>query len=364
MTILRITRTYPNVKYKSIGLQTYMVSKYSNYKSIIFSKKSKYKILKNSNSKNIETYYPELSINKNFLNNLIAIILKIIANIIFFIKVISKLIFNFQKIKLIHIHNLNFLLCGILLKKIFNKKVFLSIGGTDIKRLKNKKLFQNLIKSVDLVFSVSINLKKKFNKIYPKTKCEYISNGVDLNIFKYKNFSKKKFVLAIGNIRWQKDYSTMIKAYQKSNIKNQYNLLICGEIIENFEFKKITKLVEKYKLKKKVSFLGFCSQKKILKLLKSSKFLIISSVSEGLPKVILESIACGIPVISTNVGDNPAILKNTGLISTKKNSKTMAINMNKMISNKKLYKKLTKNCKSERLKYSWRNISQNIHCYY
>lgn len=364
MTILRITRTYPNVKYKSIGLQTYMVSKYSNYKSIIFSKKSKNKVLKNHNSKILETNYPELSINKNFLNNLIAIILKIIANIIFFIKIIYELKFNFNKIKLIHIHNLNFLLCGILLKKIFNKKVFLSIGGTDIKRLKNKKIFQRLIQSVDLVFSVSIDLKKKFNKIYPKTKCKFISNGVDLNIFKYQNSNKKNCVLAIGNIRWQKDYITMIKAYQKSKVKNQYNLLICGEVIENFEFKKIKKLVEKYNLKKKISFLGFCSQKKIIKLLKSSKFLIISSVSEGLPKVILEAVASGIPVISTNVGDNPAILKNTGLVSTKKNFKTMAINMNKIISNKRLYKKLAKNCKSERLKYSWKNISKNIHSYY
>jgi glycosyltransferase involved in cell wall biosynthesis len=363
MTVLRITRTYPNVKYKSIGLQTYMFAKYYHARSIIFSKKSVHKALQQKKVDLYESYYPEISLDSGFFfQKYISIILKIIGNLIFLKKIFFYV--NFKNISFIHIHNLNFLLTGILLKKIFKKKIFLSIGGTDIKRLKNKKLFLYLINNVDLVFSVSLNLKKQFNSLYPNITCRYIGNGVDLNKYKFKKNNIKKNIIAIGNIRWQKDYATLIQAFSKSKIKSKYKLLICGGILEKREYQKIKKIVKERRLEKKIIFKGFCSQKKILNLLQNSKVLALSSISEGLPKVILEAMACHIPVVSTNVGDNATILKKTGLISPKKNIHQFSKNLDKMCNNKILYQQLVKNCNSEKTKYSWENISKNAFKYY
>ena len=93
----------------------------------------------------------------NIFKYFFSLITKLYANYLFYNTIVKNVDFN--EIKLIHVHNLNFLICGIWLKKKFNKKIFLSIGGTDILRLRNKILFKKLIKNVDKIFSVSVDLK-------------------------------------------------------------------------------------------------------------------------------------------------------------------------------------------------------------
>lgn len=365
MTILRISRTYPNIKERTIGLQTYKVSKYSSFKSIIFSKQSSYRVLSLKKVKNHEIFYRELNLSKNYniIDYSLAFITKIYANYLFY-SVIVKTV-NFKKIKLIHIHNLNFLLCGIWLKKKFNKKIFLSIGGTDILRLKNKFLFNFLIKNVDTIFSVSNDLKKKFLKLYPKTKCFYISNGVDLKYFSFNIKKKENILLAVGNIRWQKNYSLLIRTAEKVFIKNpEYKLLICGSFSDKNELNNIKELIYEKGLEKKIKLLGYQNIKKIRDFYYRSKLLVLSSVSEGLPKVILESMSCGTPVISTDVGDNKLILKRCGLVVKSNDSIKLAKSINKALNSKRLYSKLVKNCYKDRNRYDWKKISTNIHKYY
>ena len=365
MKILRISRTYPNIKQRTIGLQTFEISKHSEYHSIIFSKKSKFLPIRDKKITNFEIDYKEYGLSKNYnlLQYFWSIITKFNANLKFY-KEISQRV-NFNKVKLIHIHNLNFLLCGFLLKKKFNKKIYLSIGGTDILRLKNKFLFGILIKKTEKIFSVSNDLKKKFIKIYPNSKCYFISNGVDLEYFKFKKLKKKNVLLAVGNIRWQKNYSLLIETAEKIFKKNSlYKLIICGNFNEKDEYNKIKNLIAQKKLQKKIILKGFQKIASIKELYYKSKILVLSSSSEGLPKVILEAISCGTPVVSTDVGDNKIILKNCGIVIRSNNSEKLYLAINKIINSKRIYRKLITKCYKERLNYDWKKIAQNIHKQY
>ena len=365
MKILRISRTYPTIKQRTIGLQTFEISKHSKYHSIIFSKKSKFSLIRDKKITNFEIDYKEYGLAKNYnlLQYFLSIISKLVANLKFY-REISKLV-NFDKVKLIHVHNLNFLLCGVLLKKKFNKKIYLSIGGTDILRLKNKFLFRILIKKIEKIFSVSNDLKKKFIKIYPNSKCFYISNGVNLEYFRFKRLKKKNILLAVGNIRWQKNYSLLIEAAEKILKKNSlYKLIICGNFDEKDEYYKIKNLIAQKKLQKKIILKGFQKIENIRKLYYESKILVLSSSSEGLPKVILEAISCGTPVVSTDVGDNKIILKNCGLVIRSNNSEKLYSAINKIINSKRFYRKLITKCYKERSKYDWKKIALNIHKHY
>ena len=365
MKILRISRTYPNIKQRTIGLQTLEISKHSEYPSIIFSKKSKFSPIKDEKITNFEINYKEYGLSKsyNLFQYFWSIISKFNANLKFYRK-ISQIV-DFDKVKLIHIHNLNFLLCGVLLKNKFNKKVYLSIGGTDILRLKNKFLFGVLINKIEKIFSVSYDLRNKFTKIYPNSKCYYISNGVDLEYFKFKKNKKKNILLAVGNIRWQKNYSLLIDAAEKFFKNNSsYKLIICGNLDEKKEYFKIKNLIAEKKLQKKIILKGFQKIENIKKLYYEAKILVLSSSSEGLPKVILESMSCGTPVVSTDVGDNKIILKNCGLVIRSNNSEKLYSAINKIINSKRFYRKLISKCYKERSKYDWKKISLNIHKHY
>lgn len=109
---------------------------------------------------------------------------------------------------------------------------------------------------------------------------------------------------------------------------------------------------------------GFQKIASIKELYYKSKILVLSSSSEGLPKVILEAISCGTPVVSTDVGDNKIILKNCGIVISSNNSEKLYLAINKIINSKRFYRKLITKCYKERLNYDWKKIALNIHKQY
>lgn len=336
-----------------------MFGKYSKYSSTIFFKKNKHKFIKNRRDTKIyEINMKERSLRDNYslsINFILVLINKFIDNIYLFKNILSKI--NFEKIKYVHVHNINFLLTAVLINFFFKKKIILSIGGSDIYNLKRKFLFNCLIKRVSVVLSVSGQLQKEFNKVYSNKICKVMGNGVDLNFYKYKKIKKKNIILAVGNIRWQKDYLTLAKAFNEfQKINKNYKLYICGEVYDRTEYKKISKYLIKNSILNKVIFTGYLDSNKIRNLIYSSKILVISSISEGLPKVLLEGISCGTPIISTNVGDNPKILNDNSLIVPKKDHREMFIAINSLINSKKKYSQITKNFFLKRKSFSWKNV--------
>ena len=136
-------------------------------------------------------------------------------------------------------------------------------------------------------------------------------------------------------------------------------MYICGEVYDKTEYEKILKYLRKNSILNKVIFTGYINSNKIRNLIYKSKILIISSVSEGLPKVLLEGISCGTPIISTNVGDNPKILNDKSLIIPKKNFKKMFVAINSLINSKKKYNQISKNFFLKRKSFDWKNIVIN-----
>ncbi len=359
MHVLRLTRTYPNSRFKNIGLQAYMFGKYSKDSSTIFFKKNKHKSIKNRPDVKInEINLKKRSLNDNYnfnLNFIYVLLNKIYDNISLFFIILKKV--NLNEIRYIHVHNINLLLAAFFLNIFYKKKIILSVGGSDIFNLKKKKLFKILIDRVSLVLSVSVDLKKKFKKVYPTSMCEVMGNGVDLNYYKFKKLKKQDIILAIGNIRWQKDYLTLLKAFnlfKKKNIK--YKLVICGDIYDKKEYNKILDYIKKNSLSKSVILKGYVKSNQIRKLIYKSKILVISSTSEGLPKVLLETISCGTPVISTNVGDNAAILKDKRLVISKGNPIKMYNAINSLIKSRKKYNEIIKNFYVKRNNFSWEKL--------
>ncbi len=336
-----------------------MFGKYSKYSSTFFFKKNKHKSIRNRGDVRAhEIILENRSLNDNYklnINFILVLINKFKDNIFLFKNILKKI--NLNKIHYVHVHNINLLLAAALINLIYKKKIVLSIGGSDIYNLKKKILFKFLIRRVTLVLSVSKQLKKEFHKIYPSTICKVMGNGVDLNFYKFKKKKKKKIILAVGNIRWQKDYLTLVKAFNKfQKINKDYKLYICGEIFDKKEYQIITNYLRKNSIINKVIFTGYINSFQIRNLIYKSKILIISSVSEGLPKVLLEAISCGTPIISTNVGDNPQILNDKTLIIPKKNFHKMYLAINSLINSKKKYNQVAKKFFYKRNNFDWKNI--------
>jgi len=150
---------------------------------------------------------------------------------------------------------------------------------------------------------VSQGTLKDFKKIFKtKLNINYIYNPVDVNYIKKESDefmpAHLNYLINVGKFTTAKRHDILIKAYHASNVKNPLILIGQGPL-EN----KYRELVSKLDLNNKIIFVGFKSNP--YPLIKNAKLMIISSELEGLGMVILESLALGIPVISTDCKSGP-----------------------------------------------------------
>lgn len=362
--ILRITRTFPRKKYNGIGLGSYYLQKFSKEVNIIFTKKinSKYFSI-NKKNRLIEIQYNDLKFGKkNFFNFLFILISKIYGEFVYFFNIYFYLKKKRIQISKIHLHSINYIFSAIILKKIFNVPLYLNFGGSEYYRLKKYRLLNLIIKNVDIIFTVS---KSIFNELKPKfiKKVVHTSNGIDKKVFNCKKNKRKKQLIAVGNLRWQKNYLKMIEAFNiffKTN--KDYKLIIVGD---GEEKQKIKHTIQKFNLKKQIILAGYKSQKKISYMLNESEVFLMSSLSEGMPKSLMEALACGTPVVVSDVGDCGFIAKGCGIVVKNYNDKkTFAKAIKSMISDKKKYKKYKLNCLTNSKNFSWKTYCDKVFNYY
>tara|TARA_R110002111_G_scaffold110212_5_gene169543 strand:+ start:19975 stop:21129 length:1155 start_codon:yes stop_codon:yes gene_type:complete len=172
----------------------------------------------------------------------------------------------------------------------------------------NKTLIKSLYKKSDLVISNSYgnagDLVDNFE--VPSDKMKVIHNPIDLekiNTTKPNTsfFDSEKFnIITLGRLDIGKNHEMLIRAiHQLQNPILRLYIFGVGDLHEEFE-----KLIEKLGLKKQVFLMGFSPNP--YQYLKSADLFIFGSNHEGFPNVILEAMACGLPILSTNCQSGPS----------------------------------------------------------
>lgn len=133
-----------------------------------------------------------------------------------------------------------------------------------------------------------------------------IYNGVNINRFRplNKEINKTDYnsfnIVHVASIKPLKDQRTLLKAVNYLNqTVDKWKLYIAGEDRANMLPELKSYLIEN-KIKDKVYFLG--NTENISSLLTNSDVFVLTSTTEALPVSIMEAMACGLPIISTNVG--------------------------------------------------------------
>jgi len=175
------------------------------------------------------------------------------------------------------------------------------------------------------VVAVSKNTKKELIQLGIRhNKVISIINGVNKDVFKpmNKNHAKalveemfnanlKNKVLLHINPGPIKGTHILIKAIAmlKKVYGNYFTLLIVGKLDPKTYREYIRNMVKGLRLEDDVKLLGYVKNKELPILYSAADLTIVPSYSEGAPLVIPESLACGTPVVATNVGGNPEYLE-------------------------------------------------------
>ena len=144
----------------------------------------------------------------------------------------------------------------------------------------------------------------------PREKIIYIPSAyIDLLVFRPLGLDKEYDAIFIGRLEKNKGIDLLLETASKlkTQILNFKMIIIgSGPLKENLKFK-----IKNLKLQDVVLLYGWAKdQKEIAELLNRSKILIMPSYNEGGPRVVVEALACGVPVLATNVGIVPDLLKN------------------------------------------------------
>jgi len=365
MKVCLISRSYPRDTMPGAGLPEYFFNYYIEEPTLHIIKKLPGKLRPQKKHVIIkEIVYPESTsqlINNSFWKKLFIIISKLFSYLIFLFKSIPAMVCFRPDI--IHIISPLLILHGIFGKIFLRSKLVISVIGTDSLRLKKSKFLQILMKAADKVCYVSEDIRNILLKFLPKTKLEYVPRGVDTKNFKNLHLIRKKQIIAIGALKWQKGYNYLIEAMPQVVKKHKnYILLIIGEGPLR---KELENQIKKAKLEDKIKLLGICSRKKIINLLNESKLLVMSSISEGFPKVMIEAAACGTPVVVTDVGNcRKAQEEGFGLVVKPQNSIALAQAINTLLEDNQLWKKFSEKGTEVAKKYDWKEIAKKIHNIY
>ncbi len=144
--------------------------------------------------------------------------------------------------------------------------------------------------------------------VYPKIKdwCEnvhYVEIGVDTEFFKpppRKNVGSEINFLFVGRIIKIKNLPFLLSGF--SEIVKRGRKAVLHIVGDGEEKEKIEKLAKEFRIEQKVKFYGHLYREELLKIYQIADVFVIVSEYDNFPNVVLEAMACGLPVIATRVG--------------------------------------------------------------
>jgi glycosyltransferase involved in cell wall biosynthesis len=116
-------------------------------------------------------------------------------------------------------------------------------------------------------------------------------------------------ILACGRLAPQKDFATLLRAFARVREVVDARLVILGEGPEGAQ---LLALARKLGLSGHVDFPGFVSD--VLPWMARAQVFALSSVYEGAPNVLVEAMACGLPVVATDCPSGPREILRDGAL--------------------------------------------------
>ncbi|WP_216829224.1 N-acetyl-alpha-D-glucosaminyl L-malate synthase BshA [Alkalihalobacterium elongatum] len=226
-----------------------------------------------------------------------------------------------QKLDLLHVHYaVPHAICAYLAKQMVGDhlKIVTTLHGTDITVLGYDPSLTEIIRfgieQSDTVTAVSNDLVRQTRELLHVNKdIETIYNFIDERVYykrnntelkrRYRINEDEKVIVHISNFRPVKRVKDVILSFSKINEYVPSKLLLIGD---GPELTVACQLVKELGIEEQVLFLG--SQKDVAEILSISDLLLLLSEKESFGLVALEAMACGVPVIGTNIGGIPEVI--------------------------------------------------------
>jgi glycosyltransferase involved in cell wall biosynthesis len=234
-----------------------------------------------------------------------------------------------------------------------------------------------VLKDADRVITVSRKTMEYVLKLgADKSKTSVMYNGVDQNFFYPMNKEKSRdklglpenkiLILTVRRLVYKNGLDTLVES--ASLLARDYPNLLFIIIGNGPDRKFMTDRIRQLGVYDNIRLTGFVPEKLLPLYYNAADYFVIpSSSGEGLPMVLLEAMACGLPVIATTVGGTPEVIKDmvNGVLVPPRNQEALAQTILKLLSLKKESQEMRiESRKTVEENFNWdKNVRQLIEIY-
>ncbi|MDD3086703.1 MAG: glycosyltransferase family 4 protein [Patescibacteria group bacterium] len=356
MKILFLNYEFPPLGGGAGNATKYLFSEFTKQEDLeidlITSSTDKFKIEKFA--KNIRVHYLDIGKKGNIHYQSNSDLLKYSWNAYFYGKGLIK------KKKFDLIHAFFGIPCGYIAMKL-RLPYIVSLRGSDVPfynprfakldKLVFYRLSRQIWRRARAVIANSEDLKRLAVKTFAG-EIDVIPNGVDTSEFKpakSKKTTRKIRLISTGRLIARKGYQYLIPAIK--GLKNVELTLVGGGDLRS----ELDELARKNQAK--VNFAGEVKHEEIVKYLQNSDIFVLPSLNEGMSNSILEAMACGLPIITTNTGGSKELIDGNGFVIKKKSIASIKKTLERYLKSRDLIRKHGEKSREIALGMSWENVS-------
>lgn len=222
---------------------------------------------------------------------------------------------------------------------------------------------------IDKVIAVSENTKGDVVNLFgiPEEKVVVTHEAAD-EIFKpLKDAAKiasikakykipNEFVLFVGTLEPRKNIIALIKAFSLMKDKIEHKLVVVGK--KGWLYTEIFEQVAKLGVEDRVVFTGYVPDEDLVWIYNACDVFVYPSVYEGFGLPVIEAMACGAPVITSNTSSLPEVAGNAAILVNPQNIDEISTNIMKVLEDDNLKKQLSQKGIEQAKKFSWKKTAE------
>jgi len=264
------------------------------------------------------------------------------------------------------IHDVFFLKSDRLLHR--SRSMYQNLGG-----LYRRFCLKSLRTKIDHIITVSEFSRREIQSLLgiDSEIITVISNGIDDNFF--QNDKKKdeallrnlnvhsKFIFHLGGTAPNKNTLFAIKSYQLLIREKKYNhldLVIGGICPESNNH--ITRFVRRQALQDRVKFLDHVTDKELKSVYSNCELFLFPSLYEGFGLPPLEAMACGTPVVASNLTSMPEVVGEAAILVDPENPDNIKAALARILQDEQLKMKLIQTGKQHAQNFKWEKSTNRV----
>jgi glycosyltransferase involved in cell wall biosynthesis len=229
------------------------------------------------------------------------------------------------------------------------------------------------------VFTVSEASKRDILRFYPTADSESIQvipNAIDTALIEDPGEEERqrvreryqirgRFVLYAGNIKPHKNLDRLIDAFGQLKQRpghEDLKLIIIGEDINRFA--SLRRRVEAARVRQDVRFFGFVPETTLAALYRMAEVFAFPSLYEGFGLPPLEAMACGTPVVTSNISSLPEVVGDAALLVDPYDVEDIASALERVLGDEELRSDLKARGRIRARLFSWDRSVRDLHAAY